>query len=217
MSNEYILYIAVDLPDDVSRENELIEIYKNAIEDYNDKCKENIFMDSGFDLFIAIDHFMRKYSQNTINHYIRACCYMKNPSYIGDISDSYVPSAYYLYPRSSISKTPLRMANSVGIIDSGYRGSIMAKVDVHTYNFPNQDTQLQNQTYDKSKQFKENSNNIQVKHKNEFYHVQKNMRLFQLCSPTLTPFKQVILVNKHDKMMSKYATERGEGGFGSTN
>ena len=36
---------------------------------------------------------------------------------------------YYLYPRSSISKTPLRMANSVGIIDAGYRGTIMAAVD----------------------------------------------------------------------------------------
>ena len=36
---------------------------------------------------------------------------------------------YYLYPRSSISKTPLRMANSVGIIDAGYRGNIMAMVD----------------------------------------------------------------------------------------
>lgn len=37
--------------------------------------------------------------------------------------------SYYLYPRSSISKTPLRMANSVGIIDAGYRGTIMAAVD----------------------------------------------------------------------------------------
>ena len=36
---------------------------------------------------------------------------------------------YYLYPRSSISKTPLRLANSVGIIDAGYRGNIMAVVD----------------------------------------------------------------------------------------
>lgn len=36
---------------------------------------------------------------------------------------------YYLYPRSSISKTSLRMSNSVGIIDEGYRGEIMAKVD----------------------------------------------------------------------------------------
>ena len=37
--------------------------------------------------------------------------------------------SYYLYPRSSISKTPLRMANSVGIIDAGYRGTIMVAVD----------------------------------------------------------------------------------------
>ena len=34
-----------------------------------------------------------------------------------------------LVPRSSISKTPLRMANSIGIIDAGYRGEIMAAVD----------------------------------------------------------------------------------------
>lgn len=37
--------------------------------------------------------------------------------------------SYYLYPRSSISKTPLRMSNSVGIIDAGYRGNIMVSVD----------------------------------------------------------------------------------------
>ena len=37
--------------------------------------------------------------------------------------------AYYLFPRSSISKTPLRMANSIGLIDGGYRGEIMAICD----------------------------------------------------------------------------------------
>ena len=37
--------------------------------------------------------------------------------------------SYYLYPRSSISKTSLRMANSVGIIDAGYRGNIMVALD----------------------------------------------------------------------------------------
>ena len=39
------------------------------------------------------------------------------------------PVSYYLYPRSSITKTPLRLANSVGIIDAGYRGNIIACVD----------------------------------------------------------------------------------------
>ena len=37
--------------------------------------------------------------------------------------------AYYLMPRSSISKTPLRMSNSIGLIDGGYRGEIMACCD----------------------------------------------------------------------------------------
>lgn len=37
--------------------------------------------------------------------------------------------SYYLYPRSSIIKTPLRMSNCVGIIDAGYRGDIIACVD----------------------------------------------------------------------------------------
>ena len=37
--------------------------------------------------------------------------------------------AYYLFPRSSISKTPLRMANSIGLIDAGYRGELMAVCD----------------------------------------------------------------------------------------
>ena len=32
-------------------------------------------------------------------------------------------------PRSSISKTPLRLANSIGLIDGGYRGEIMAMCD----------------------------------------------------------------------------------------
>jgi dUTP pyrophosphatase len=41
------------------------------------------------------------------------------------------PTALWLVPRSSISKTPLRMANSPGLIDAEYRGTIRAAVD-HT-------------------------------------------------------------------------------------
>ena len=44
-------------------------------------------------------------------------------------SDSYKNVCYYLHCRSSISKTPLRFANSVGIIDAGYRGNLIATVD----------------------------------------------------------------------------------------
>ena len=38
--------------------------------------------------------------------------------------------SYYMYPRSSMgSRTPLRLSNSVGIIDAGYRGNLCAYVD----------------------------------------------------------------------------------------
>ena len=46
-----------------------------------------------------------------------------------EMTDDYLPTSYMLVPRSSISKTPLRMSNSIGIIDAGYRGEIMAAVD----------------------------------------------------------------------------------------
>lgn len=39
------------------------------------------------------------------------------------------PAAYELWPRSSIGKTPIRLANSIGLIDPSYRGEIMVMVD----------------------------------------------------------------------------------------
>ena len=85
-------------------------------------------------------------------------------------------TSYYLYPRSSIVRTPLRMSNSVGIIDAGYRGTITVFVD-----------------------------NI----KNTSYTVERGKRLFQICSPDLSP----ITFSLND-MLSE--TSRGSGGFGST-
>jgi dUTP pyrophosphatase len=40
-----------------------------------------------------------------------------------------IPEGYVglLFPRSSVSKTTLNLANSVGVIDSGYRGPLMLK------------------------------------------------------------------------------------------
>lgn len=40
-----------------------------------------------------------------------------------------VKSGYFLIPRSSISKTPLRMSNSIGLIDAGYRDTLKVAVD----------------------------------------------------------------------------------------
>ena len=76
--------------------------------------------DAGTDLFCTEDIVVPARGQATLDFAI--VCKSIN-------QDNGWLSAYYLYPRSSISKTPLRMSNSVGIIDAGYRGHIMAKVD----------------------------------------------------------------------------------------
>lgn len=74
--------------------------------------------DAGIDLMTPVEKACSSFNTETINFEIR--CEMV------DRENKNV--SYFLYPRSSISKTPLMMANSVGIIDAGYRGNIMAKV-----------------------------------------------------------------------------------------
>jgi dUTP pyrophosphatase len=98
--------------------------------------------------------------------------------------------SYYLYPRSSISKTPLLLANSVGIIDRGYIGSIKAAFR-NTY-------LTQNWVHGDSDEKEDYG-----------YTIQKGERLVQICGPLLLPIK-IKFVDSLDP------TERGEGGFGST-
>lgn len=75
--------------------------------------------DAGIDLMVPQDVTIPANARGfPIDHSI-ACAMTKSGSLI----------SYYLYPRSSISKTPLRMCNCVGIIDSGYRGNIIGMVD----------------------------------------------------------------------------------------
>ena len=74
--------------------------------------------DAGIDLLVPNTIDISGLGVGTIDHLIQ--CEMV------DENDKNI--SYYLYPRSSISKTSFMMANSVGIIDAGYRGNIMAKV-----------------------------------------------------------------------------------------
>ena len=122
--------------------------------------------DSGLDLFCPNDILVK--SGETVKIDLEICCEA--------LKDNRSNVSYYLYPRSSIVKTPLRLANSVGIIDAGYRGSIMAFVD-----------------------------NI----KDEDYLIEKDTRLFQICSGDLSPITFELVNGLSD-------TSRGEGGFGST-
>lgn len=102
----YILKIKIDhnAPDFV------VEHYNNFINHHQG--------DSGVDLIAPNNVEVISFKVGTVDHMIQ--CNMMD-SNGNDVS-------YYLYPRSSISKTDFMMANSVGIIDAGYRGNIMAKV-----------------------------------------------------------------------------------------
>ena len=81
--------------------------------------------DAGFDLVseaISVDPIQSSAVQqpsSMIDQQLIAACYD---------SDRKLFRAYWMLPRSSLSKTPLRLSNSVGLIDAGYRGSIKAAV-----------------------------------------------------------------------------------------
>jgi len=96
--------------------------YEKRIAAHNKKLESCSHPDSGFDLLQPEQLILC--SENDISNRLRlgvhAAAY--------DIESS-KPLAYYLFPRSSISKTRMRLCNSVGIIDSGYRGELIAMVD----------------------------------------------------------------------------------------
>ena len=71
--------------------------------------------DAGIDLFI-VEKQTIKSGETSLIHLGIAC-------------ENIEQKPYLLMPRSSISKTPLRLCNSIGLIDAGYRGEIMAAVD----------------------------------------------------------------------------------------
>jgi dUTP pyrophosphatase len=100
-------------------DNELKEYYKKAVEKHN-KNLQTEFPNAGFDLFCPENSELNSNEIFCLD--TNVVCSMMNQQ------NKYI--SYYLYPRSSIIKTPLRLANSVGIIDSGYRGNIKSVFDV---------------------------------------------------------------------------------------
>ena len=94
---------------------------------------------------IRLDHLITihiSYSFFDDNFTVQLCEILKKNETVliklGISCESLENKSYYLMPRSSISKTPLRMSNSVGLIDAGYRGEIMASCD----NIKNYDYQI---------------------------------------------------------------------------
>ena len=109
----------------VNRDNEeLNEIYDEKINVYNHNVICDEHPDSGFDLFVPHDIEMSSYKVTKVDFNVK--CKMVKLLPNGEER----PCAFYMYPRSSISKTYFRLANNVGIIDCGYRGALCGMFDV---------------------------------------------------------------------------------------
>ena len=94
--------------------------YVQTIDSHNNETITNEFPNAGFDLFFPEKTTISLLDSQFVSMNIK--CEMR---LFDENSKSWKPTSYYMYPRSSISKTPLMLANSVGVIDSGYRGSII--------------------------------------------------------------------------------------------
>ena len=106
----------------VNGDTELVNKYSEQIEQHNNNMFSNKFPDSGFDLLVPDDTiFNEAFKSQMID--LNIICEMKEYNLY---NSSYDNCAFYVFPRSSISKTPLLLANHTGIIDSGYRGNIKA-------------------------------------------------------------------------------------------
>ena len=173
---------------DAHKKNALIDSYLEAKNNENSGSKDFCF-DAGFDLYNT-ESIVSKSCQTIIVDYKIQCamkvCINGIERYIG----------YYLYCRSSTgSKTPLRLSNSVGIIDSGYRGNIKACFD--NININNSDI---------------NNSDILVG-SNDFV-LKQGERYTQLCPPNLEYPMKVVIVDNISELGKE--TIRGYGGFGSS-
>ena len=135
-----------------NKNDELVELYKEHVKKHNEKIMTDEYPNSGFDLFIPHDTIFEKEIDSVFVDLEVKCemTYHEKHKFAET-------SAYYVYPRSSMSKTPLMLANHTGIIDSGYRGYLIAAL-----------------RYLKSRDEQQ-------------YQVEKHTRLLQICHPSLCP------------------------------
>jgi dUTP pyrophosphatase len=185
---ELFIYLHSELDDSIktmyinnaNKHNLLVDSYLNFIKNYDSSIDgADYCLNAGFDL-ICPNNINCEFGQLVCADHKVVCCMKFKNKYV----------SYYLYSRSSTPiKTPLRLANNVGIIDSGYRGNIKALFDC---------------IYDK-KFYNSNKESFELESKKSY---------IQICSPNIEYPMKVIIVD--DLNMLGKNTSRGVGGFGST-
>jgi dUTP pyrophosphatase len=134
--------------------NQLFSHYETQAAAHNQAMFSNPFPNAGFDLCIPEktmfeDEIQAKFVDLQVKAEMIYC----------DLDTNYITySGYLVHPRSSMSKTPLLLANHTGIIDSGYRGSLIGAFRW-----------------------------LKVTNSTANYVVDPMTRLLQICHPTLCP------------------------------
>jgi dUTP pyrophosphatase len=121
VKSHYVLKLKV--PD------ELRALYTEAANKHNEAIDCNRYFDAGFDLFCLTEEKVYGRGSEKLDQGVKGS--MEFFTQYDNAAAAYgVPCGYFMYPRSSTgSKTPLRLANSIGVIDSGYRSNYIAVFD----------------------------------------------------------------------------------------
>ena len=176
------IYVNPEFPD-------LVEKYKQAIENHKKNLQKD-FPDSGFDLYVPQDETFTYESllkTKMIDFQIKTEL-ISPSSYSGGGGFFDRNKAFYLYARSSLSKTPLMLSNHVGVVDSGYRGNLMGAFRCL---YKNEDGESHS------------------------YVVPKFTRLVQICMASLEPF-DVELVESVSDLSNTERGDGGFGSTGGT-
>ena len=121
--DKYML-LRISVSKNISNYNTVLGKYIQSAANHNNNMLNNLYPDAGFNIFTTDKIVCSVGSSTKIDFGIKCSATIQC-----DTNKSY-PSGFYMYPRSSTgSKTGLRLANSVGIIDSGYRGHLIGMFD----------------------------------------------------------------------------------------
>ena len=161
--------------------DECADLYRRAADAYNGVPVAE--RNSGFDLFCdGNDLTMATHNTTIVGLGCRALAV-----------DAYgLPRAYWIAPRSSISKSKWSLANSLGLIDATYRGVLKAALRGSPWY-----TEF------------DHGNTMVIQFNQEKEHA---IRYCQAAAADLLPWSDIIIVDE----LPGPATLRGEGGFGST-
>jgi dUTP pyrophosphatase len=122
------LFVDINPNEDDNANMALKNMYINAANIHNlSLLNDPYFFNAGFDLYLPDTYTFTNNAVNKTNFNVKCSAQIVPTSNI--YKNVGYHTGYYMYPRSSLSKTPLRLANSVGIIDAGYRGPLIGMFD----------------------------------------------------------------------------------------